>query len=262
MQSPVLIQGHCTPSVFRWGFDMKILLHIIVAVLLGSCGQRNLFDCDVGYAKSSCSERTKDENARVALDDNDYDTAITLLSELISADPSGFERYPLLSAAYAARSGFDVFNVVSGNFGGSNSILQVMSSFLPTPTSRGDRYDASLTDMALAVSTLLDIPPERRSSTSGDKYAASAVIQLTIYQAAYGVMLLNKYTYGPSGYDPSRLSTMTAADATAILAAFVGSAAASNNGAGAAASTAISAISAQPGATDQERLAAWSQAAR
>jgi hypothetical protein len=241
---------------------MKLILNLIFLVNLFGCGTKNLFECDGGYAKSKCSPRTKDEDARIALDREDYDTAITLLNELIAAEPETYQRYPLLSAAYAARSGFDIFNIVTANFGGNSSLLQTMSSFLPTPVTKGSLYDASLSDMSSGVSTLLTIPPDQRLATSADKYATSAVLQLTLYQAAYGVMLLNKFTYSASGYDPSLLANMTATDAANILAAIAGAASASGSGAGSAASAAVAAIAAQPGATDQERLAAWSQAAR
>jgi len=236
---------------------------ICVALMIASaCGTKNLFDCDGGYARSHCTERTKEEDARIALDSGDYDTAIELLSALIAEEPENYRRYPLMSAAYAARSGFDILNVVTANFGGNDSILKTMTSFLPTPTSKGDAYAQSLEDMKSANQTLLAIPADQRLSTSSDKYATSAVLQLTLYQAAYGVMLLNKFTYGASGYDPSLLATMSAADAAAILTAFAGAAGAGSGGAGSAASSAVSAISGQPGATDQEKLAAWSQAAR
>jgi hypothetical protein len=235
---------------------------LMVSILMLGCGTKNLFDCDGGYAQSQCTARTKDEDARIALDKEDYDTAISLLAEQIAADPSNYKRYTLLSAAYAARSGFDILNVVTANFGGSSSLLQTMTAFLPTPVTKGAAYDDSLADMNSANETLLAIPEDQRLSTSSDKYATSAVLQLTLYQAAYGVMLLNKFTYSTSGYDPSLLSTMTAADAAAILQAFAGAAGASSSGAGGAASTAISSISSQSGATNQEKIAAWSQSAR
>ena len=228
--------------------------------ILQSCGTKNLFDCDGGYARSKCVHRTKDEDARIALDKGDLDTAVTLLSELVADDPTNYQRYPLLAAAYAGKSGFDILNVVTANFGGSNSLIQTMTSFLPTPISRGALYDQSLTDMDSSIKTLTAIPAELRTSTSSDKYATSAVLQLTLYQAAYGVMLLNKFTYSTTAYDPSQLANMTAADAAAILAAFAG--ASGSSGAGSAAAKAIAAIQAQPGGTDQEKIAAWSQAAR
>lgn len=237
---------------------------IFLCLLLGACGTNNAFDCATGWAKSKCSQRTKDEEARLALDRGDLDEAITLLSELVESEPDVYTRYPLLAAAYAGRSGFDVLNVVTANFGGNSSILQTMSSFLPTPVTRGDQYDDSIADMKFGVDTILNIPEGSRLSTSADKYATSAVLQLTIYQSAYAVMLLNKFTYSTIGYDPSLLSTMTEADAAMILESLAGAvtAASGSSGAASSASSAISAIQGQQGSSDRDRLANWSQAAR
>lgn len=235
---------------------------IILSILLTACGQKNAFDCDGGIAKSKCSQRTKFEDARIALDHGDLDTAIRLLSELITDEPTDYQRYPLLSAAYAARSGLDILNIVTANFGGNTSMLQTMSGIIPTPATLGDAYPQSLDDMNEANVTLLAIPAELRSATSGDKYAASAVLQLTLYQSAYAVMYLNKFTFSTSGYDPSLLSSMTPDDAAAILNALAQAGEASGGAAGSAAQAAIAAIQGQPGATDAEKIAAWSQAAR
>jgi hypothetical protein len=116
--------------------------------------------------------------------------------------------------------------------------------------------------MNSSITTLSAIPEDLRATTSSDKYATSAVLQLTLYQAAYGVMVLNKFTYGVSGYDPAMLSTMTAEDAAIILNAFIGAATTASGGTSTSVSDAISAIQSQPGATDAEKIAAWSQAAR
>jgi hypothetical protein len=230
--------------------------------ILGGCGSNNLFDCSSGKTSSSCAKLTKDEEARVALDRGDMTTAVTILTELIESEPEAYERYPLLGAAYAGKAGLDLFNIVTANFGEGSSLLQVMESFVPSPTDFGESYNESLSDMAASVSTLLAIPLDRRSSTSSDKYSSSAALQLTLYQAAYGVMYLNKFTYGIDGYDPALLSTMTAEDAAIILNAFLGAAQAASGDAADSASTAISAIQAQPGSTDLEKLAAWSQTGR
>lgn len=244
---------------------MKIIKNMTVGSLLvaallltSSCGTANLFDCKDGRAKSKCTKRTKDEDARIALDNGDMTTAVALLQELVDAEPEEYTRYPLLAAAYAGKSGFNILNVVSANFGGADSIVKTMTSFLPTPVSKGDGYEDSLTNMNTSVTRLVSIPEDRRAVTSADKYATSAVLQLTLYRAAYAIMLLNKYSYSTTEYDPSKLSSMTAEDAEKILAIL--SSAAGDSGAGAAARKAQAAIEAQPGATTQEKLAAWSAA--
>lgn len=233
-----------------------------VALVTSSCGTGNFFDCEGGYAGSKCAQLTKDEEARIALDKGDMTTAVEILAQLVADDPETYQRYPLLAAAYAGKSGLDIFNVVTANFGGDSSVLQVMEAFVPTPTALGSAYDASLRDMGSGIAILTSIPASLRSTTSSDKYATSAVLQLTLYQAAYGVMLLNKFTYSSSGYDPSLLATMTAEDAALILNAFLGAAEAASGGAATSVTSALSAIQSQPGSTDQEKIAAWSQAAR
>lgn len=252
--------------VSPWGCEMKTFLKFwIVFALLPitlSCGSGNFFECSGGHARSKCSKLTKDEEARRALDNDDLDTAVTLLSELVAEEPSNYQRYPLLAAAYAGKSGFDIFNVATASFGNSTTLLQTMSEFLPSPTALGDLYSQSLDDMNSSITTLSAIPEDLRATTSSDKYATSAVLQLTLYQAAYGVMVLNKFTYGVAGYDPTLLSTMTAEDAAMILHAFIGAATTASGGTSTSVSDAILAIQSQPGATDAEKIAAWSQAAR
>lgn len=232
---------------------------LVSAVLMASsCGTANLFDCQEGRAKSKCTKRTKDEDARIALDKGDMVTAVKLLQELVDAEPEEYTRYPLLAAAYAGKSGFSILSVVTANFGGEASLVKTMTEFLPTPLTKGDEYEQSLTDMKKSCDTLTTIPEALRSATSADKYATSAVLQSTLYQAAYGIMLLNKFTYSTTEYDPSKLSTMTAEDAANILASLAAAAGAA--GAGGSATKALAAIEAQPGGTTQEKLAAWSAA--
>lgn len=235
---------------------------VLCAFITSSCGSANFFDCHAGYAGSKCARLTKDEEARVALDDGDMTTAVEILAQLVAEEPDIYERYPLLAAAYAGKSGLDIFNVVTANFGGNSSILQVMEAFVPTPTTLGIAYDASLRDMNSGIQILTAIPASLRATTSSDKYATSAVLQLTLYQAAYGVMLLNKFTYSANGYDPSLLATMTAEDAAMILQAFLGAAEAASGGAATSVASALSAIQSQPGSTDVEKLSAWSQSGR
>jgi hypothetical protein len=239
--------------------QMKIILNIakasaLVSALLmaSSCGTANVFDCKDGRAKSKCTKRTKDEDARIALDNGDMETAVRLLQELVDAEPEEYKRYPLLAAAYAGKSGFSILSAMTPG-AVSDDIAKSMTSLLPTPATKGDGYDDSVKDMMKGRDTLVNIPEALRASTSSDKYALSASLQLTLYQAAYAIMLLNKYTYSTTEYDPSKLSSMTAEDAEKILDALKAAG-------GDSATKATAAIDAQPGATTQEKLAAWSAA--
>ena len=240
---------------------------IVIGLLLcltASCGGKNIADCKNPTPGVKCQKQTQDEQARVALDSGDMDTAVKILTNLVANEPTNYDRYPLLAAALAGRSGFDVFGIVQGNFGGGTSLLQSMQSFIPTPVSRGSGYDLSLADMKQAVATLTAVPVALRKDISASSFAASCTLQLVLYQTAYSVMLINKYAFSSSGYDPTLLSKMSATDALAILSNLAAAGALIPGGQGAVASAAvlaaIAAIEAEPGATDQDKIAAYVQA--
>ena len=244
---------------------MKLVIQILLFMaLLGACGSKNVADCDKPTPGVPCQAQTDDEKARVALNNDDMETAVTILKELVAKEPEKYDRYPLLAAALAGLAGFDVFGIVKGKSGSSSSLLETMGSFIPTPASKGDAYDTSLANMKLSVDTLNTVPVDLRKDISASSFAASCSLQLILYQSAYSVMLINKFAFSASGYDPSKLANMTAADAAAILSnlAAAGSVAAGATGtaSSAAVTAAIAAIQAEPGATDQEKIAAYVQA--
>ena len=223
-----------------------------------------MVDCNSPTPGVKCKKQSKDEQARVALDKGDMATAVTILTDLVAQEPKNYDRYPLLAAALAGRSGFDVFGIVQGNFSGKTSLLESMQAFIPSPASRGSLYDASLADMKQAVATLNAVPATLRSDISANSFASSCILQLMLYQSAYSVMLINKYAFSTSGYDPSKLSSMTPSDALAILSNLAAAGALIPGGTGAAASQVVlatlAAIQAEPGATDSEKIAAYVQA--
>ncbi len=200
--------------------------HIILTVLLASAplagcgGEANVADCEEGKKQVPCSERTKEEEARKALDDGDLDSAIALLTELIAEEPDNYGLNPLLGAAYASRAGFDILNVAKSKFASGGSLIEQMTSFLPDPADKGaEGYDLSLGDMKSSVDVLRLIPSDKLADTTAEKYAASAVLQLTLYQAAYSIMYLNKFAISATTgqVDLDQLATMTDEDALIIL---------------------------------------------
>ncbi|MCX6116076.1 MAG: hypothetical protein NT027_00930 [Proteobacteria bacterium] len=246
----------------RNSFGLFLRAFFVAFLILPACGNKSLFDCAGPKSTVPCNPRSRDEDARIALDKGDLQTAIEILETLIAEEPTKYDRFPLLSAALAGRSGFDIFNIVKANFGSSSSLLQVMGEFLPTPTSKGAGYDNSLADMKRSVAVLNDIPLELRNDISASSFASSCALQLTLYQAAYSIMLINKYSYSSSGFDPSKLSSMTAEDAALILKNLLGAAnsGSSSTETSAAVNTAYESIKSQPGSTDQEKIASYVQA--
>lgn len=249
-----------------------IINSVLAGVLAGtvSCGKAgtNVADCEAGNKSVPCSERTRDEEIRRALDDGDLASAVTHLEEAIAEEPENYNRYSLLGAAYAAVAGFDIFNVVQAQFGGSSSIFDVMKNFLPDPVAlTATEYDTSLGNMKKSIDILTAIPAEKRSQTSGERYATSASLQLTLYQSAYSIMYINKFAYtaeSGSNLDIAKLESMSDADAEAILANLAAAAAVQQGEQGQGVSTAVgeaqAAIDATEGATTKEKLVNYMKA--
>jgi len=251
---------------------MKIL-SICTAVLLLSTacgsGENNLADCEKGSASVPCEEGSAEDRARKALDAGDPATAVQILSDLITAEPEVYARYPLLASAQAAVAGFDILNVVRAQFSGGGSVFDLMKNFLPDPaTMTTEAYQAALVSMAAAVTTLRSVPESQRvaAADAGESWAKSTSFQLTLYQSGYSVMYLNQFTFSttnPGEIDVARLETMSDADAAAILANLAAAASVQQGEQGAAVQSAVASaqasIAAQPGTTDRERLIAYTR---
>lgn len=244
---------------------MRYWLFIATVYGVGACsGQSNMADCETGNKKVPCSARTADEEARLALDDKDYDTAIEILTTLVADDPESYARYPLLAAAHAARSGFDLLAVARTQFTSGGTLFDQLAQFVPDPAETGvDAFGAHLADMDAAVRWLRRIPGDKLLATSGEAYASSAALQLTLYAAAYSVMYLNQFTISATTgtFDPALLATMTEEDALVIINSLASAGTMQNGDDDAALSAkineALASIDAQPGATNRDRLSAF-----
>ncbi len=232
--------------------------------LAASCGgENNVADCDKGNKAVPCSERTGDENARLALENQDYATAISLLEALIAAEPTVYARYPLCAAAHAGRAGISILELAKAQFSGGGSsggLLASLATFLPDPQDLGDAgYDAALADVRASITYLDTIPEALRAATSGESYASSARLQLTLYRTTFSVMYLNKFAIDTQtgAFDASKLATMTEADALIVLdnlAAVAAMQAAGNPALQAKVNEALASIEGQDGATKAEKL--------
>ena len=239
--------------------------YIFLVVIL-SCGKKNIAEC-TDTSSAICSERTPDENARLALEQKDYATAAQILEDLVSKEPTVYSRFPLLAAAYAAQSGFDIFKAAQKT-SDSSSLLATVRTFIPTPGSVSDAdYKTALQTMKKSVDKLKSIPAASRLATSSDKYAASAVLQLTLYESAYSIMYLSQFAFSaanPNTVDVSKLSTMTESDAKTIIDSLADAGASFGGQSGQQLKTsidsALATINSQPGATLKDKVSAYVQA--
>jgi hypothetical protein len=201
-------------------------IFLVLMLTMSACGSKDYAECSAqsGIKAKYCSSQTADEQAVLAMDSDDLDTAETLLEQLIQENPLDYFRYPRLSAVYAAQAGFDLLK-----FGQENSTTQIqgssltqtLGSFLPVATSTNQvAFTQSLAKMNAAKDLLLKMPVNQR--TQGYSfYGTSAELQLIIYEAASSLMLLSKFTIpsveGNGKIDPKVLNSITAADATTII---------------------------------------------
>lgn len=238
---------------------------LLVAVLgLGSCGTKNIADCEGSGTLVPCSEKTPEEQAKIYMDDGKFDDAITVLEDAITADVARYGSYPFLAAAYAGKAGFDIFNIVKSNLGSKlvaeSNFLDTVGQFLPDPVALGStEYAARVKIMNKAVDRLNSMPASQRTQDSGVTYVKSAAFLLPLYQMASSAMSLKLFNSSTTGkLDPDKLKNMTAAEADAILANLTGAAAAASQGqtpeVQAQISAAVDAIQSQPGADNKEKL--------
>lgn len=240
---------------------VKRVAALIVISLLGGCaGDDNVADCEKGRKPVPCSARSADEDARLALDDHDYDRAIELLASLVEEEPETYERYPLLAAAYAGRGGIAILDIINAqSAAGGGSLLDALATFLPSPSNPEIDYPKALADVAAANEILRRIPAASLADTEL-AYGNSARLQLTLYQSAYSVMYLNQFTISAATgqVDLNQLENMTAADAVVILQNLSQAATLQQGEQGAAiqakVNQALADIQGQNGETDLEKL--------
>jgi hypothetical protein len=204
----------------------------LLALLLGGCGDSNVADCENGMPFVPCSKRTTAEDARIALDAEDFERASELYGELISEDPENYSYYPLRAAALAGKAGLDIFSLARKQAGGGGGVFDLVGQFLPSEAELGkEGYDASVVAMGESVDLLSAIPADLRSATSADKFASSVNLQLTLYQTCYSVMYLNKFVKpGADGKpDPEALAQMSEEDAVEVITNFAQAAQASGS---------------------------------
>jgi len=200
---------------------LKYLLIMLWAVNLNSCQQdTNVYDCEDGRKELTCSDQTAEEKAMASMKAGEFVTASAIYKELIVAEPEKYKLYALRGAALAGESGFRILDLVNVTFGGDGSLIELLGDFLPSPADYETPalYGKAVDTMKLSVNQLLAIPANLRSETSEETYSPSAIFQLTVYQSAYSLMLMNKFALNVEGeFDPEQLKTMTESDAVEIL---------------------------------------------
>ncbi len=118
-------------------------------VLIGTCG----------LLAASCGSAVNKnlDDARFALDNADYNSAITSAGAATAADPSNLNAFNLLSAGYSGQSGLNLLNLaqVLTDSGNSNTIFATLHTNLVTQiVHTGADYSAGLASLNTGITTL------------------------------------------------------------------------------------------------------------
>lgn len=232
---------------------MKTLFIAITFTALVSCGA-NPFKA---YEKKDAAE-----DATIALENNDAQKAIDILTTALEDDPSNTTYISILALAYAQRAGVDPLTLAQKMGGASSSTATSASSgngltslFSIMP----DATDANISDIDTAVSLLLSIPTASRINADTLKLAMFQIADMTLRSKQLD-------TNGDGTLSTDELLHMSASSAKAILSqlaaaatAYAGGTSASTTDAAAAAqiSKIQAAIQAESGTTDTEKLQSY-----
>ena len=233
-----------------------------ILLLTMACGKEgNLAECEEGKTAIHCSERTPEENVRLALERGDFDTAISLLLEMIAEDRENYRYYSLLGGVYAANAGVFLKEIATTQFTDGGNFITLMTAVLPDPGDVGDDdvYLTKVDSIKSAVTWLKAIPEALRAETAVENFSSSARFQLTFFQAAYSVMYLNQFAINTKGdFDESKFATMTEAEAITFLQNFAEAGALQEGEEGgelaAKVNDALAQIESQEGSSNKEKL--------
>lgn len=159
----------------RW-----VLPVMLVLVSLGAACD-NAFD---GFADKG-SREARLEEARIAQDEGDFQTAVALLEALHAESPGDAEITRSLASALSGRAGLNFFDLVARaqdaqDAPGDNTIRQLVAAF-PHPVT-----DANLSDISRAIALEGAV-----ASSSGD---ANDFYSLGLYYSAQAVLVVSKDT--------------------------------------------------------------------
>ncbi len=233
---------------------MKKIIFLMALSLFWGCSTKN--------AASSYTADTDEEKARKALDQEDYAGAIDGYGKIVEGDPTRYDLYPLLAAAYAGAAGIDLVNIVKARFGvdASTNLFDQLNSFVPAaPT------DDQLVSIRASVNLLKSMPEVERDPAQNSKdYASASAFQLTLYLAVSSAMNINKFVVktDTGAVDQAKLESMTDADVEAILGNLEDIVVTQTGGKASEAlstqvNTTLEAINSQPGATQKEKLVSY-----
>lgn len=191
---------------------LQIVLILVLILLQTACGTENI--------ASSYTPLTKEEKAKEALKNEDFELAIKLFQAAIKDEPDNYALFRYLAAAQAGLAGFKVYDAIADQFTGDDQNADLMVSL--SQSLPADPSSKQLDLLSQAIDTLLLIPEAERdpSNSKKNEFAKTIATQISIYQSAYSIMYLNRFNQklDDGSIDRQRLESMTDEDAEAIIA--------------------------------------------
>lgn len=222
--------------------------HFMIAVIVGSL----LLGCGTNIA-SSLVDADPIDAALVYLEQDDPDSAIAILEDVVESEPTNYEAKSILALAIGQKYGLEplefALNLATQSSEQAGSGLTSMMGALPAAT------DANIAGIQQAVTYMESIPEASRNKAD--------TFKLSMFQSALLTLMMKKLDDDLSGeFDASELANLSDEDAAAIMLLLANAVTSSNAGAdgessaGAASQLAAiqSAIDGESGSSDSEKL--------
>ena len=230
-------------TLMRFAFTRLLSLALVISI--GACGA-NPFKA---YEKSDPAE-----DAVVALEEDNPDKAIEILTKALADEPENWVYVSILALAYAERGGIDALTLAQKMATNSSNTttngVTALFSIMPEAT------DTNIADVDTAVSLMNSIPSASRTTAD--------TLKIAMFQTASLTLRTKKYDLDGDGtISAAEALAMTGGDAAAILSQLAGAAAAFSGGSSTsttdqAAATQISNIQTKigtcPGASQEDQL--------
>jgi hypothetical protein len=163
------------------------------------------------------------EDATIALENNEPNKAINILTSALEDDPENWTYVSILALAYAERAGINALtlaqNMATNSENTQSSANEVTALFSILP----DASDQNILDVDQAVSLMISIPSASRTTAD--------VLKIAMFQTASLTLRTKKYDLNGDGVvSASELLAMSSGDAVAILSQLAGAASAFASG--------------------------------
>lgn len=234
----------------NFNFPVKVISLFLLFVCLNFCA-----DEESNVAEQYDDESTAAEEAQKHMNAGEYQEAVDLLLYEIEYDPTYYNLYPLLSAAYAGLAGVSLLDIVASGgtpAAGSSGAFSAVTPFLPVGYGRTE-----IDYVSSAILALDQIPAELFGEEGDEDFGTSATFQYALYNLIRATMVINLYADAEGNFTSESLAGITEEDLAIVLTSLSGAAGIGDPNFSSTAQTTVEAINSSPGSTSGEQLASY-----